>query len=226
MHPFRQQSQEITQLACLSLEKFSHTTTSVSHRGPFNWSHVFGHGDIICVFERHSKPTSLPTRSHVWLKIIRDHDILEQVDITHLTREATNQSQSSQSGHAKPIFAVVVKLPCLAVKYPRENACIRRFQIKFSYPCDFYSTLSLLNDIKCPFSESNAGSMPPTRKLTSSQWAPESISSVSYPGGVSPSVLRMTSLPPPIVAPSPLYPATIAPLGMTLNSTPGSPTQS
>ncbi|BAE57381.1 unnamed protein product [Aspergillus oryzae RIB40] len=93
----------------------------MSHRGPFNWSHIIGNGDIICIFERHAIPS--PLYSRVLLKVMRDHDILEQIDIMHLSRDAMGQPQPSQHGQTKPIFAVVVKLPCLAVKYPEGSGC-------------------------------------------------------------------------------------------------------
>ncbi|GAQ03361.1 hypothetical protein ALT_0682 [Aspergillus lentulus] len=93
---------------------------------------------------------------------------------------------SGQSGYPRPIFAVVVKSPCLAVKYPTGNGFvsrtylavwissdavkIRRFQVKFSSDREFYTALAILSDIRCPFSESNVGSSQLARRPTSSQW--------------------------------------------------------
>ncbi|PKX95593.1 uncharacterized protein P174DRAFT_459111 [Aspergillus novofumigatus IBT 16806] len=93
---------------------------------------------------------------------------------------------SGQSGYPRPIFAVVVKSPCLAVKYPTGNGFvspthftvwissdavkIRRFQLKFSSDREFYTALAILSDIRCPFSESNVGSSQLARRQTSSQW--------------------------------------------------------
>ncbi|KAE8160167.1 hypothetical protein BDV40DRAFT_290378 [Aspergillus tamarii] len=119
-----QRSQEGTQLACF-------------HRGPFNWSHIIGNGDVICIFERHAMPA--PLYSKTLLKVIRDHDILEHIDITHLLREAMGQPQSSQHGQTKPIFAVVVKLPCLAVKYPEGNGYGHRVNTLNSYSLPRFS---------------------------------------------------------------------------------------
>ncbi|KAH1295793.1 hypothetical protein V6Z96_004432 [Aspergillus fumigatus] len=75
-----------------------------------------------------------------------------------------------QGAHPRPIFAVVVKSPCLAVKYPTGNGFIRRFQLKFSSDREFYTALAVLSEIRCPFSESNAGSSHLSRRPTSSQW--------------------------------------------------------
>ncbi|GIK06953.1 hypothetical protein Aspvir_002606 [Aspergillus viridinutans] len=72
---------------------------------------------------------------------------------------------SGQSVHPRPIFAVVVKSPCLAVKYPTGNGFL-----KFSSDREFYTALAILSDIRCPFSESNVGSSQLARRPTSSQW--------------------------------------------------------
>ncbi|GIC88329.1 uncharacterized protein Aud_004723 [Aspergillus udagawae] len=84
---------------------------------------------------------------------------------------------SGQSVHPRAIFAVVVKLPCLAVKYPTGNGFIRRFQLKFSSDREFYTALAILSDIRCPFSESNVGSSQLARRPTSSQWHSRSVPS-------------------------------------------------
>ncbi|RAK97721.1 uncharacterized protein BO80DRAFT_481791 [Aspergillus ibericus CBS 121593] len=171
MHPLSQQPPDSTTLARLSLAKFSHTTTSLNHRGPLHWSHVMGNGDLVGIFERRTMTNFTPDR--ILLKVIGVHGNLEEIDLTHFAIEAGNITQSSQITASKPIFAVVVKLPCLAVKYPRANM-VHRFQIKFSFDHDFYTALAILSDMKCPFSEASVGSM---RKLTSSQWNSGSIES-------------------------------------------------
>ncbi|KAE8328603.1 hypothetical protein BDV39DRAFT_65227 [Aspergillus sergii] len=214
-----QLSQEGTQLACLSLAKFSYTTTSIGHRAPFNWSHIIGNGDIICMFERHAIPA--PLYSRVLLKVMRDHDILEQIDITHLSRDAMDQPQSSPHSQTKPIFAVVVKLPCLAVKYPEGSGYIRRFQIKFSLERDFYSALSILSDISCPFSESSPGSMSVTRRLTLSQWPIRPVPPAPYPAASFPNLSGTTGIPALRIPPSPLYSPAVSLPVMTLDPTPG-----
>ncbi|KAE8375011.1 hypothetical protein BDV26DRAFT_268771 [Aspergillus bertholletiae] len=198
-----QLSQEGTQLACLALAKFSYTTTSVSHRGPFNWSHIIGNGDITCLFERHAGSRLLYSR--VLLKVMRDHDVLEQIDITHFSRNTMDKTQPSQHGQTKPIFAVVVKLPCLAVKYPEESGYIRRFQIKFSLERDFYSALSILSDMKCPFSESNPSSISTTRRLASSQFPAGPVPPTPHLMGTFSNVSGTAGIPALSIPPSPLY---------------------
>lgn len=97
----------------------------------------------------------------------------------------------------KPIFAVIVKLPCLAIKYPKggmnvrvttvysyvnvsypNTKQVRRFQIKFASDQDYYTTLAILSNINCPFSESNVGPPQPVRRpTTSTQWRSGSVAS-------------------------------------------------
>ncbi|KAL5357457.1 hypothetical protein BJX96DRAFT_16419 [Aspergillus floccosus] len=165
-----------TQLGHLSLAKFSHTTTSLNHKGPFNWSHIPGDGNMIGIFERIT--TSPSTAKCLLLKIAHNNHVLEEVDLAYFTREAMTQSQPEQPSQLMPVFAVVVKLPCLAVKYPNATGWVRRFQIKFSQDADYYKALSILSDINCPFTEANSSSKPPSRKPASSQWHLGSIPSI------------------------------------------------
>ncbi|KAL4922252.1 hypothetical protein BDW62DRAFT_172102 [Aspergillus aurantiobrunneus] len=161
-HSHSQQVQGPLTLACFQLAKFSYTTTSINHRGPLTWSHVFGNGDIIGAFER---STTLPSEG-ILFRVRNNHETLEEVGITDLMREFDNQVQYKQDG-SRPRFAVVVKLPCLAVKYPQRPGYVRRFQIKFSSDRDFYSALAILSEINCPFSESNTSSVRPMSKPVS-----------------------------------------------------------
>ena len=98
-----------------------------------------GNGNLIGIFEKRTLTSFTPDR--VLLKVLSVHETLviptgfdtqsktsanqacqqEEIDLTHFIIEAGNITQSSQSAASKPIFAVVVKLPCLAVKYPRAN---------------------------------------------------------------------------------------------------------
>lgn len=64
------QAEQYTQLACLSLAKFSHTTTSVSHRGPLHWNHIIGNGDIIGIFERFT------VSDNVLLKVFQGNNMI------------------------------------------------------------------------------------------------------------------------------------------------------
>ncbi|KAL2835234.1 hypothetical protein BDW59DRAFT_156051 [Aspergillus cavernicola] len=163
--PFSQQSQELTTLARFQLAKFSYTTNSNNYRGPLTWSHVFGNGDIVGEFERHTM--SPPGR--ILFKVLCNNETLEEIGITDLLKEHDNSLKAppNQDNWKKPVFAVVVKLPCLAVKYPLRNTCIRRFQIKFSSDRDYYSALAILSEINCPFSDSNTSSAQPMRRSTS-----------------------------------------------------------
>ncbi|GKZ26375.1 hypothetical protein AbraCBS73388_002459 [Aspergillus brasiliensis] len=138
-----------------------------------------GNGDLTAIFEKRTLTSFTPDR--VISKVLRVHEILEEIDITHFIVEAGNISQSSQHAGSKPIFAVVAKPPCLAVKYPRGNT-VRRIQIKFTFDPDYYTALSILREIGCPVSEPSVGYM---RKLTSLQWNSESIEATSIARGPS-----------------------------------------
>lgn len=70
----QQKPHDPSQLARLSLAKFSHTTASINHNGPLNWSHIIGNGDLIGILENHPAFFSLPAR--VLLKVFRDYELL------------------------------------------------------------------------------------------------------------------------------------------------------
>lgn len=164
MHAISSKSSESSQIARLTLAKFSHTTTSINHSGPFSWTHIIGNGEITAVFERFPMLASGATQT--LLKVFQGYNLLEEIDLSYYSREATSQFLGNTKSH----FAVVVKLPCLAVKYTTAGPYIRRFQIKFSSDGDFYTALAILSDIKCPFSEPNGTSSRPTSRLASSAW--------------------------------------------------------
>ncbi|KAL4804533.1 hypothetical protein BDV18DRAFT_162293 [Aspergillus unguis] len=162
-------------LARFQLAKFSYTSTSSSHRGPLHWNHVFGNGDLVAIFEK--TPAYPPGR--VLFRVLRDdRDTLEEVGITDLVQEYASHITSLQDASKRPSFAVVVKPPCLAVKYPQGSTWIRRFQVKFSSDRDYYSALSILSEINCPFSEASVNTVRPMSRPTSS------VSNLGQPGPV------------------------------------------
>lgn len=73
-----------TQLGCLPLAKFSHTTTSINHKGPFTWSHIPGDGNMIGIFERIFTSSSTATR--LLLRIAHNNHVL--VCLYHLLATA------------------------------------------------------------------------------------------------------------------------------------------
>ncbi|KAJ5105624.1 hypothetical protein NUU61_002971 [Penicillium alfredii] len=155
----------IPQTTRLALAKFSHTTTTIDHVGPLTWSHINGNGDIICIFEQSPGTVSRP--AELVLRVIQNSGIVhEQIDLANFVRLlGLNQNTPA----LKPSFAVVVKTPCLAVKYPQTNTHIRRFQIKFSSDRDYYTALALLSSINCPLTEGGPAQTP-RRPPSSSSW--------------------------------------------------------
>ncbi|CAG8270500.1 unnamed protein product [Penicillium salamii] len=162
------------QVIHFTVAKFSHTNTLVDHVGPLNWIHIIG-GDLHCVFEKLANVGSTPSR--LILKVLRGDIILEQVDLVHLAQNMPMPATLTPA--PKSQFAVVVKLPCIAVKYPYNDTHIRRFQIKFTSERDYFMALALLGESNCPITESNA-SIPATRHAPSvSSWTSGNMSSIA-----------------------------------------------
>ncbi|KAJ5849944.1 hypothetical protein N7455_009800 [Penicillium solitum] len=137
------------QVLRLPIAKFSHTTTAIDHVGPLTWNHVPGNGGLACIFEKFLDSGSMPSR--MIQKVVRGDGILEQLDLVFFTRMAGMQAQLIPPPRSH--FAVVVKSPCLAVKYPHGGTHIRRFQIKFTTERDYFMALTLLGEINCPLTE-------------------------------------------------------------------------
>ncbi|KAJ5287424.1 hypothetical protein N7478_003110 [Penicillium angulare] len=152
----------------LPLSKFSHTTTTIDHSGPLSWTHVNDAQQLTCVLEQSSTcPSTIP---RLLMRVSQNNMILEQLDLSHFIQRSAAQSHSAQgASQAKPPFAVVVKSPCLAVKYPQTATHIRRFQIKFSRNTDYFTALAFLSEYNCPFTEgSTAITAQPLRRLPTS----------------------------------------------------------
>ncbi|KAJ5928868.1 hypothetical protein N7466_007824 [Penicillium verhagenii] len=158
-----------SQTTRLPLTKFSHTTTTINHSAPLSWTHVNSDGDLTCILEQVPGEFSVPPR--LVLRVARNDGILEQLDLAHFARMSTNHSHNENILQTKPAFAVVVKSPCLAVKYPQSSMHIRRFQIKFSRIPDYFTALALLSDINCPLTEGSTSMLQPRKLPSSSSWA-------------------------------------------------------
>ncbi|KAJ5773205.1 hypothetical protein N7457_008101 [Penicillium paradoxum] len=162
------------QVLRLAIAKFSHTTTAIDHVGPLNWTHVQGNGDLTCCFEKFLDSGSVPSR--LILNVLRGDGIQEQLDLVFFLRMESMQAQLVPP--PKSHFAVVVKSPCLAVKYPHGGAYIRRFQIKFTTERDYFAALTLLGEINCPLTEGKIP-IPANRRFPSvSSWTSGNLSSI------------------------------------------------
>ncbi|KAJ5418033.1 uncharacterized protein N7487_001583 [Penicillium crustosum] len=162
------------QVLRLPIAKFSHTTTAIDHVGPLTWNHVPGNGDLTCIFEKFLDSGSMPSR--IVQKVVRGDDILEQLDLVFFTRMVGMQAQLIPPPRSH--FAVVVKSPCLAVKYPHSEIHIRRFQIKFTTERDYFMALTLLGEINCPLTEGKIP-LPVIQRFPSvSSWTSGQLSSI------------------------------------------------
>ncbi|KAJ5583333.1 hypothetical protein N7535_001953 [Penicillium sp. DV-2018c] len=156
------------------ITKFSHSTAGIDHAGPLHWTHIQGNGDLTCSFDKFVDSDSIPSR--LIQKVSRGEEILEQLDLVYFVRMAALQAQLVPP--PKPQFAVVVKAPCLAVKYPHGMNMVRRFQIKFTSERDYFTVLTLLREINCQFTESKSP-VPAVRRVPSlSSWTSGHQSSV------------------------------------------------
>ncbi|KGO41139.1 hypothetical protein PEX1_021320 [Penicillium expansum] len=159
----------------LAIAKFSHTTTAIDHVGPLTWNHVPGSGDLACIFEKFLDFGSVPSR--MIQKVVRGDGILEQLDLVFFIRMTRMQAQLIPPPRSQ--FAVVVKSPCLAVKYPHGETHIRRFQIKFTTERDYFTALTLLGEINCPLTEGKIP-VPAIQRFPSvSSWTSGQLSSVA-----------------------------------------------
>ncbi|KAL4792053.1 hypothetical protein BDV19DRAFT_392542 [Aspergillus venezuelensis] len=209
------QSQGPSTLARFQLVKFSYTTNSVNHRGPLAWSHVFDNGNIIGIFEKY---VSYPS-GRVLFRVLNNVETLEEICITDLITEFEGRIHSNGDTSRRPAFAVVVKLPCLAVKYPQGLGLVRRFQIKFSSDQDFYSALAILSEINCPFSTSNTNSV---RSMSRPATAIPSFGHMSP----SPSIQRYPSFSTEISTPSGRMSLPLRSSSVTTSTSIGTPTSS
>ncbi|KXG48195.1 uncharacterized protein PGRI_020650 [Penicillium griseofulvum] len=162
------------QVLRLAIAKFSHTTTAIDHVGPLTWNHIPGNGDLACIFEKFLDSGPIPSK--MIQKVVRGDGILEHLDLVFFTRMAAMQSQLIPP--PRPNFAVVVKSPCLAVKYPYGGTQIRRFQIKFTTERDYFTALALLGEINCPLTEGKIPVPPMQRFPSVSSWTSGNLSSI------------------------------------------------
>ncbi|KAF7719686.1 Uncharacterized protein PECH_004187 [Penicillium ucsense] len=136
----------------LPLSKFSFTTTTINSHSRMIWTHINGDGTLFCETESRTRSSTQATSFH--LKVVQNNSVLEEIDLTaHLENLRNEPSSSQTSSRQKPSFVVVVKLPCLAIKFPLDDTHIRRFQIKFSQDRDYYTMLSMLSGMNCPLTE-------------------------------------------------------------------------
>ncbi|KAL1969974.1 hypothetical protein VTN77DRAFT_6379 [Rasamsonia byssochlamydoides] len=187
MSSFTRQSNQPVQVARFALGKYSNAITSIDHNGPVNWNHLHGNGNLSVVFEKYPLMASAMTsvEEKLYLKVIHGASTLEELDLNNLAREATQQALSRQARNVKPVVAVIVKLPCLAIRYPNSVGQVCRFQLKFSSDRDYYTALAILSEINCPFTEPAASQTSRSTSLrpASSSSQMMSVSSAFAPPG-------------------------------------------
>ncbi|KAK2740177.1 hypothetical protein FQN55_009018 [Onygenales sp. PD_40] len=139
--------------------KFSYSTTSVDRVSPLGWTHISSSGDLAVSFERvRPQEVSSSVKEGQRLRVFRGRDVLEQLNLDSLAREAA--AEASHPQNSKPQYAIIVKSPCLAIRYPARNDQVRRFQIKFPSDADYSHAISILNRVGCPITSSTVGTTP------------------------------------------------------------------
>ncbi|KAI5305737.1 hypothetical protein KEM56_003461 [Ascosphaera pollenicola] len=141
----------------LSIPKFSYATSTSPSSSSASWTHITsaGHSDLkVDFYIQGTGGFSQKTRT---LRISRNKELLENLDLTWLAQNVVHSVAAmgpSNRGARSPI-AVIVKSPCLAVRYQTNQQQIRRFQIKFGSNDDYMRAVSILSDAGCPVTESS-----------------------------------------------------------------------
>ncbi|GBF60867.1 hypothetical protein TMEN_3325 [Trichophyton mentagrophytes] len=135
----------------LPILKFSYTTTSADRTAPLAWTHLSGGSDLSVSFSaiRVRDETSKWTRESKLLKVLKGREVLEELDLGFLAKRGASIS----AGDAKAPVALVVKAPCLAIRYPSIANQTRRFQVKFASTADYNQAIAVLKEAKCPITE-------------------------------------------------------------------------
>ncbi|KAK2879291.1 hypothetical protein FQN49_001012 [Arthroderma sp. PD_2] len=144
----------------LQILKFSYTTTSADRAAPLAWTHLSGGSDLLATFPtvRVRDESSKWTRESRLLKVMKGHEVLEELDLGLLAQ----QGSSSATAAAKAPVAIIVKSPCLAIRYPSGVNQIRRFQVKFASAADYYQVIAVLKAARCPITEPPASIVQPS----------------------------------------------------------------
>ncbi|KAM5443754.1 hypothetical protein MferCBS31731_000998 [Microsporum ferrugineum] len=160
-----QQSNGPGETLTLPILKFSYTTTSADRVAPLAWTHLSGGSDLLALFStvRIRDEASKWTRESWLMKVMKGHEVLEELDLGLLAQRGS----SMPMGDVKALVAVIVKSPCLAIRYPSGINQIRRFQVKFASVADYHHAIAVLKAAKCPITEPPATIAQPSSYTTS-----------------------------------------------------------
>ncbi|KAH8705004.1 hypothetical protein BGW36DRAFT_353433 [Talaromyces proteolyticus] len=143
-------------LAQFPLAKYSYVETLVNQHESPNWTHSHSSDLTIIIEKEEPSPSAINfMQPKLRLRVVRAQENLEDLDLNFLAREATQQAIEKQTRNIKPLVAIIVKDPCLAVRYPFGKDQMRRFQLKFCSSQDWSDTLNILREINCYYSESS-----------------------------------------------------------------------
>ncbi|KAL1960334.1 hypothetical protein VTO42DRAFT_8294 [Malbranchea cinnamomea] len=147
----------------LPILKFSYTTTSAERTSPLAWTHMSGGGDLAVVLDSLTvmDDGSAQNRKVQYMKVQKGIEVLEELNLAWLVQEAQATAAQQSPRNLRSSVAVLVKTPCLAIRYPKQMNQVRRFQVKFASEADYYKAVSILSEIGCPITDSAATAGPP-----------------------------------------------------------------
>ncbi|KZF21074.1 hypothetical protein L228DRAFT_284146 [Xylona heveae TC161] len=175
------------QWTSLPITKFSHAINLNQHDTNVNWSHITKRDNMFVVFDSAKSFINTVTEERRLLKVIVGADVVEIVDLDRLCQDmadAAAQSSLFLSQTGQTPSAVMIRCPCIAMRYLKPTGEIRRFQIRLAVEADFYTAASILTRIG--FSLNNGPVrrtttiMPPSRPISApSQLHPTEFLSLS-----------------------------------------------
>lgn len=103
----------------LSIPKFSYATSTIPSSSSAAWTHITSAGHSNLKADFYIQGTGGFIQKTRTLRISRDHEVLENLDLNWLAQEVAHSAAAMGSGatSVRSPIAVIVKSPCLAVRY-------------------------------------------------------------------------------------------------------------
>ncbi|RDL37044.1 uncharacterized protein BP5553_04477 [Venustampulla echinocandica] len=175
-------------LDALPFAKFSHATCAYDV-STFTWCHVSGRDDLRLVF--HAGGTVDKHGNHVESLVMDIHagaELLESQDLGELVELSKGFGSSTEP--ARPV-QVVIKCPCLAMRYPKPGNIVRRIQLRFRNESDFNRALNVLNHLGLPTLDNISAEQSRSCPVASPVPSMVSSTSTSSTGTIVPSMPRL-----------------------------------
>ncbi|RMD39992.1 hypothetical protein DV735_g5134, partial [Chaetothyriales sp. CBS 134920] len=133
----------------LDLAKYSYATLPMNSVGPVPWIHISNTASLVALFEtRRSLGGQGDVQEKSIFKVLKDPEIMEQLDLQALAREsqlAVERSDDAVQHSKDQNVAVITRAPVIAIKYPLNEREVRRFQIRFQTDEQYYEAMKLFS---------------------------------------------------------------------------------